>query len=111
MIACAIFSMAVFAQTPATSGKTKAAPSEQVKKDQAATQSSKETLAKDKSQKKSDATKHVSAKTKKADKEHVKADKATVKNNKKTEKKDKKAATKSEPAPGAASSLSTPPKQ
>ena len=60
MIACAIFSMAVFAQTPATSGKTKAAQAEQVKKGKTATQSSKETLSKDKSGKKSDAKKHVS---------------------------------------------------
>ena len=112
LIACAVFSISVFAQTPATSSKPKAVQtSEQVKKDHSTTQNSKETLAKDKSKKKADADKHVSAKTKKADKEHVKSDKAVVKSNEKTEKKDKKAATKSEPAPGTAGSLSTPPKQ
>ena len=112
LIACAVLSMSIFAQTPqaaSTSKKTKPAEqSAQVKQDHSNTQHSKEALAQDKSKKKADKTNNASTQTKKADKKQVKADKATVKTSKKTEKKDKTTAKKTSAASSTGSVSGTP---
>ena len=110
LIACAVLSMSIFAQTPqaATTSKKTKEQSTQVKHDHANTQSSKDALAKDKSKEKADKAGSASAQTKKADKKQVKADKATVKTSKKTEKKDKTAAKKTSAASSTGSVSGTP---
>lgn len=118
LVACAMLSASVFAQTPQTvkpTEKSKPATHATVKKDKANTQNSKEALSKDKEKMKTDKEKNASAQTKKADKQKLKSDKATVKANKKTEKQDKKTVakktSKKTPASTSTGSLSTPPKQ
>jgi hypothetical protein len=113
LIAYAVLSMSVFAQTPQTtsSKSTTAKHSTKVKTDHSNTKNSKATLSKDQSKLKFDNANKASAKTKKMDKKQVKADKSTVKANKKTEKKDKKAVAKKTTGSSSTGSLSSAPKQ
>jgi hypothetical protein len=98
VIACAILSMSIFAQTPQQTTSSTATNathhSSKVKRDRTNTKNSKTTLAQDKTRLKSDKAANTSAQIQKQDKKLIKKDKVAVKQNKKTEKKDKKAVAK-----------------